>query len=688
MKTKLRALLAMLFLFAVAAGAVAEDRIVVGLLPDGGVVAPNELDTIWPDSIVYYNPAESPLLWTGTNYWSGTRFTAPSDFTLQGIRFMVYNQNGTTDPCEVWVYQDLGNLPFMPLHDHAVYDSPVPAFSGLSTSWLEIAFADTEYIDFSAGDDFWIIYGPAPGGANGWYNLYDSSPSDRSRISNNGIGGTYSVQPGGDFYIIAEGEAQPYYDLVVNSITNDLERFFLPENYQVNLSTRVTNNGNIASPATTATFSVTDSEGNELFNEVVDLDPINPGLERTVTTDSSFSAADPGRYIVSVVVGGDDDPNLTNNSYLLHQQVVAEEDWYAYDDGSFESAISTQTGGGWAVTFYPTGYPARVDSINVFFPLANGDVDLRLLLLGESSYSFLWQYNGPVSQGWNTLPVNDVDNPNGFSFSDGQVGVMIVIDANDPAMVHDTDPPNSANNPDMPTVGWSVSNSGDNLGGDTNGNWGMRVHMAAAAPPSITFRSTELDFGDVQVNTTGSAWLVVENSGSGPAIIDSVFIPITMQDVIALADDLPFIVNSYSTDSLEVQWTPDEEGTLFSGMLVFHNDVQMASPVAIRLAGTAVTTSVRTLPAEGLPAEYFLGQNAPNPFNPVTGIRFGLKEAGFVRLTVYDLLGRRVARLVDGELEAGVHVANFDGHALASGVYLYELEVNGFRSVRKMALLK
>ena len=91
---------------------------------------------------------------------------------------------------------------------------------------------------------------------------------------------------------------------------------------------------------------------------------------------------------------------------------------------------------------------------------------------------------------------------------------------------------------------------------------------------------------------------------------------------------------------------------------------------------------------DAVPTEYTLGQNYPNPFNPRTSIRFGLPQAGWVKLSVYDLLGRQVAVLADGPREAGQHQIAFDASALASGIYLYRLEAGDYTAVRKMILMK
>jgi hypothetical protein len=86
--------------------------------------------------------------------------------------------------------------------------------------------------------------------------------------------------------------------------------------------------------------------------------------------------------------------------------------------------------------------------------------------------------------------------------------------------------------------------------------------------------------------------------------------------------------------------------------------------------------------------EFALSQNYPNPFNPSTQIRFTLQSSDVTRLTVYDVLGREVAVLVNGTLAAGAHSVTFDASNLTSGVYMYKLEAGGMTMTKRMTLVK
>ena len=101
-----------------------------------------------------------------------------------------------------------------------------------------------------------------------------------------------------------------------------------------------------------------------------------------------------------------------------------------------------------------------------------------------------------------------------------------------------------------------------------------------------------------------------------------------------------------------------------------------------------IPTSIETPGPADLPKMFALGQNYPNPFNPSTTIPFSLTEAGEITIAVYDLLGRRVAVLQNGQMQAGMHTVAFDARHLSSGMYLYRIEGAGFADTRKMMLVK
>ena len=112
--------------------------------------------------------------------------------------------------------------------------------------------------------------------------------------------------------------------------------------------------------------------------------------------------------------------------------------------------------------------------------------------------------------------------------------------------------------------------------------------------------------------------------------------------------------------------------------------IMSANPIGIESQGQMI------------PELYWLGSNYPNPFNPETKIEFGLPNSSKVVLTIYDILGREVTKLVNEELKAGVYVVNWNASSYASGIYFYKLESGdpstgsgrSFVQTKKMVLVK
>lgn len=102
-----------------------------------------------------------------------------------------------------------------------------------------------------------------------------------------------------------------------------------------------------------------------------------------------------------------------------------------------------------------------------------------------------------------------------------------------------------------------------------------------------------------------------------------------------------------------------------------------------------VTTSpIGIIQISSIVKEFSLSQNYPNPFNPTTKINFSIPKSDYVSLRVYDMLGREVSILVNGQLTAGEYQADFNAIGLSSGMYYYSLRAGDFVDVKKMVLVK
>jgi hypothetical protein len=132
------------------------------------------------------------------------------------------------------------------------------------------------------------------------------------------------------------------------------------------------------------------------------------------------------------------------------------------------------------------------------------------------------------------------------------------------------------------------------------------------------------------------------------------------------------------------------DGTLNIAMIPVTENPKLSALLVRKAVPSGVNNGMGGLQK---PLEYFLAQNYPNPFNPTTEIRYGLPEATYVKLTIYDINGQEVESLVDGYQNAGIHrytwnASTVRGKQIASGIYLLRLQAGDFHKIQKLVLLK
>ncbi len=88
------------------------------------------------------------------------------------------------------------------------------------------------------------------------------------------------------------------------------------------------------------------------------------------------------------------------------------------------------------------------------------------------------------------------------------------------------------------------------------------------------------------------------------------------------------------------------------------------------------------------PDRFTVEQNYPNPFNPSTRIRYDLPQKSLVTVKVFNIIGREIITLVNGEETAGHHEIIFEATNMPSGIYLYRIQAGNFTQTKKMSLLK
>lgn len=143
--------------------------------------------------------------------------------------------------------------------------------------------------------------------------------------------------------------------------------------------------------------------------------------------------------------------------------------------------------------------------------------------------------------------------------------------------------------------------------------------------------------------------------------------------------DAPEVAENVNTDELGNLGLTSEEVDAIVAFMMTLTDGYMLPGLAAGEPGESLV---------GVAGTYALHQNYPNPFNAQTNIQFDLAEATNVSLTIYNVSGQLVTTLVNGNLNAGTHVVNFDASALSSGVYFYRLNAGSFAADKKMVLMK
>ena len=223
----------------------------------------------------------------------------------------------------------------------------------------------------------------------------------------------------------------------------------------------------------------------------------------------------------------------------------------------------------------------------------------------------------------------------------------------------------------------------------------LGINWTSATVTGITGQITGIQFNSALVGIVGGAtmskttdggatWTLLAASGTG-----------TISGIEGSGDDYWYVRGTtiYRSTNLGTSWTLSHTHT------AAQNDISLATDGAGCMTGwsggttgtiakmTGVPVGIND-PTSEIPSAYSLMQNYPNPFNPATSITFALPIAGNVELKVYDILGKEVASIVSGNMNAGTHIVPFDASALASGVYIYKITAGSFIDSKKMVLIK
>lgn len=200
----------------------------------------------------------------------------------------------------------------------------------------------------------------------------------------------------------------------------------------------------------------------------------------------------------------------------------------------------------------------------------------------------------------------------------------------------------------------------------------------------LTMQTTKYNFpGEPE---TGEGWTEFNGriANCGGTLTDSI-IPLNAYDV-------HFMQNS-GADDLTI--LPGEKQTFIFAQMIARGINNLNSVTKLKQLDDVVQSFYDNSYTIGIPPvsttipeKFSLNQNYPNPFNPSTKIKFDIDKSGFASLSVFDITGKEIAKLVNQNLSTGTYEYEFNAINLPSGIYFYKLETPNSSSVKKMSLIK
>lgn len=213
------------------------------------------------------------------------------------------------------------------------------------------------------------------------------------------------------------------------------------------------------------------------------------------------------------------------------------------------------------------------------------------------------------------------------------------------------------------------------------------VHPDSSNAAVVTFSG--FGAGKVYKTTNGaSSWINISGNLPDSPVNDAlIYYPGTSTSILYAAMDIGvFFTNNYGNS-----WVELSDG--LPNTVAMHLDYHQATNrLRIGTHGRGVWETANPVGIinynNQIPQKFSLEQNFPNPFNPVTMMKYNIVNEGFVRLAVYDMLGREIKTIVNENQKAGTYTVQFDASGLTSGVYFYKLVTGNFTETKKMMLVK
>ena len=650
------------------------------------ILTPGGFDSQQPDTILYDNGNPTTLLSGPSVIWADTRFTAPVEFDLVSVYILPLNQyNNTTDNLNIYVAADNGSgVPIAPPLAAMTVQAPIPGYN----VWVDVDLPDT--VTFDAGEDFHVmyncpmgVYGPGAG----WWPFFDNaSTANRSKYASTPTATVWSNVTG-DLMIRAGGILTGgFIDLSTETVYNTSGGFIFWTGDQVTFKANVTNLGITEADVYLFTWEVEDESGTVIWSNETVMTNLAGGGTATLTAGAAWEPDTEGVYTIVGTATHTEDADPSNDANYLEQMVVVYDIetpvWLSYDDGSAETNFNFSPGDAIGNSFTPPLYALTVDSISISSG-GSALVDVKIYQndgFGGAPMTELWSTNVTLASGWNYFA------PGADVFSDG-FSVIVEPLASLSLQMDEADPIAGANG-GMPVVAWQGGTAGweDFERGDLMIR--AKVRESESTPPMaiLEVSDEDIDFGAVSVGFPATMDFTMYNTGGVDPLTISSF-NFTNPTVYSSIGFTPGAIIP-AGDSLVIQIVFDPiAANAYPGQIgIMHDSPVTTNPFFMPITGEG-TLDVGDHNAGELNT-YKLAQNQPNPFNPTTTINFNIASASQVELVVYNVLGKEIARLVDGELSAGQHDIVFDASAMSSGIYFYRMTSGDFSEMKKMILMK
>ena len=584
------------------------------------------------------------------------------------------------------------------------------------------------------------------GNNEGWWNFLDGTDNTgrssfigaSSNANNNGEPDNPNSNlgqwqdAGGDLMIRVNGEyLEDFFDLEIKEVYTENGLFLTTPGTEQLFMVDIQNNAD-AVDFSVLYFTVKDDEGEVVWEEDIIIDVVEQEDEVTITATEPWVTPETlGNYYLEVRVDVDGDANLENNQRGLEQIVfnpVIEDgefdQWLTYivDDENLRRNQWNESAG-WATAFrHPGGNKGlRMDAFRVkIFNNLDEAMDLEFAVHAIDSENDVedaprWEGIAEIPAAgdnghWIEIDLSDWgtdEESDGNVVFEGEAFLVTYFFTEGTALLIDGDDPWAGTNREMHEVMWVTRDDGGTYDLSGVGDYPIEAKLSEtdASPPgphlSITPEKLIFDpsnFGGEELEA-GQEYVIeaqFESFGDETLEISEILIAGEAPDYFTVDPIRNIDIEPGQTITVTVTFQCEEDDLdafghfeLFSRFIVRNNmedRVKRNWVWEFEVIVGPLSVNENVLP--GVPDQFSLAQNHPNPFNPTTTIDFALAKSGVVNFTLYDMNGRMVQEVINNDMPAGYHSVIIDGHQLAAGVYMYQLTTEGFVSAHKMVLIK